>query len=74
MLDDFLGVLLRQAGDSDQIIINRAKADVARFDSFLGKLSLPKAPEKDQDPALTTIWFGIEYFSKEQTFGIPRKK
>ena len=74
MLDDFLGVLPRQVEDSDRDILNRAKTDVARFDSLLAKLGLPRATEKDQDPAFSTIWFGIEYFSKEQNIGIPKKK
>ena len=74
MLDDFLGVLPRQVEDSDEDILNRARTDVARFDSLLTKLGLQKAPEKDQNPAFTTIWFGIEYFSKDQTIGIPGKK
>ena len=41
---------------------------------MLGKLGLPKAPEKDQEPAFNTIWFGIEYFSKASTIGLSQKK
>ena len=50
------------------------RADVARFDSLLGKLGLPGASENDQEPAFTTIWFGIDYLRKESTRGLPKKK
>ena len=74
MLDDYLGVLPRKEGETDQEILTRAREDTVRFDSLLRKLGLPKAQEKDQEPAFTTIWFGIEYFSKESTIGLPQKK
>ena len=74
MLDDFLGVLPRQEEETDETILLRAQEDTERFDTLLHTLGLPKAPEKDQAPAFTTVWLGIEFFSKAQTYGLPQKK
>ena len=74
MLDDFLGVLPRRVGETDEGILLRAQEDAKRFDTLLENLRLPKAPEKDQIPAFTTVWHGIEYFSKEHCIGVPFAK
>ena len=44
MLDDFLGVLPRRVGETDEEILLRAQEDVKRFDTLLENLRLPKAP------------------------------
>ena len=46
MLDDFLGVLPRRVGETDEEILLRAQEDVKRFDTLLENLRLPEAPEK----------------------------
>ena len=74
MLDDFLGVLPRHEEETDEALILRAQIDAERFDTLLHTLGLPKAPEKDQAPAFTTVWLRIEYFSKEQCYGVPAEK
>ena len=74
MLDDFLGVLPRHEEETDEAILMRAQKDAERFDTLLHTLGLPKAPEKDQAPAFTTVWLGIEFFSKERCIGVPAEK
>ena len=64
MLDDFLLVLPRKTGETDEDLLQRAKVDVGRFDELLSSLNLPKAPEKDQPPNFSTIWYGFIYNSK----------
>ena len=34
------------------------------FDMLLKRLNLPKTSAKDQDAAFSTVWCGIEFFSK----------
>ena len=55
MLDDFLLVLPRKKGESDDDLLQRARDDVGRFDELLSSLNLPKAPKKDQLPNFSTI-------------------
>ena len=74
MLDDFLIVVPRKEGDSDELTIRRGKQEGLKFDSLLHDLNLPKAPEKDQQVAFTTIWYGLLFDSKNQVYGIPEKK
>ena len=54
MLDDFLLVVPRREEDSDTAVLSRGQEEANRFDDLLSKLNLPKAPEKDQEPAFTT--------------------
>ena len=74
MLDDFLIVVPRKEGDSDEIIISRGEQVGQKFDALIDDLNLPKAPEKDQQAAFTTIWYGLLFDSKNQIYGIPEKK
>ena len=74
MLDDFLIVVPREEGDSDELTISRGKQEGQKFDALLHDLNLPKAPEKDQQAAFTTIWYGLLFDSKNQVYGIPEKK
>ena len=74
MLDDFLIVVPRRERESDELIINRGKQEGQKFDSLICDLNLPKAPEKDQQAAFTTIWYGLLFDSKNQVYGIPEKK
>ena len=54
MLDDFLFVVPRKPGDTDErALIEREKVG-RRFDELVESLNLPKAPEKDQQSAFTT--------------------
>ena len=55
MLDDFLLVLPREKGESDDDLLQRARDDVGRFDELLSSLNLPKVPKKDQPPNFSTI-------------------
>ena len=74
ILDDFLLVLPRRRGESDEKLLERATVDAEKFDELLKNLNLPKAKEKDQPPNFSTIWFGFLYDSKASTLGIPEKK
>ena len=74
MLDDFLIVVPRKEGDSDEIITSRGEQVGQKFDALIDDLNLPKAPEKDQQAAFTTIWYGLLFDSKNQVYGIPEKK
>ena len=58
ILDDFLLVLPRKAGEADNDLLERAGTDTSRFDKLLHDLHLPKAQEKDQDPAFSAVWLG----------------
>ena len=64
ILDDFLLVLPRRRGESDEDLLERSRVDVGKFDELLISLNLPRAKEKDQAPNFTTIWFGFVYNSK----------
>ena len=59
ILDDFLMVVPRRARDSDETVLQQARTEANTFDALLDKLGLPKVKEKDQEPALTTTWFGF---------------
>ena len=74
MLDDFLIVVPRRIGETGEQILKRGEMEGEIFDNLLEALNLPKAPEKDQPPAFTTIWYGLEYNSNLQCYGIPEKK
>ena len=74
MLDDFLIVVPRRRGEAREQNLERGKIEGAKFDNLLNDLNLPKAPEKDQSQAFTTIWYGLEYNSNQQYYGIPEKK
>ena len=74
ILDDFLLVLPRRRGESDEKLLERATVDSEKFDELLKNLNLPKAKEKDQPPNFSTIWFGFLYDSKASTLGIPAEK
>ena len=55
MLDDFLIVVPRKEGETDEAVISHGEQEGQKFDSLLHSLNLPKAPEKDQEAAYTTI-------------------
>ena len=74
MLDDFLIVVPRNREETSNQALERGKAQGALFDNLLEDLNLPKAPEKDQPPAFTTIWYGLKYNSEQQWYGVPEKK
>ena len=74
MLDDFLIVVPKTEGESDELTIARAEQEGQKFDSLMHDLNLPKAPEKDQEAAFTTIWYGLIFDSKNQVYGIPERK
>ena len=74
ILDDFLMVVPRRARDSDETVLQRARMEANIFDALLDKLGLPKAKEKDQEPAFSTTWFGFVFNSKHGTYGITKRK
>ena len=74
MLDDFLLVVPRLDTDSDKEIIQRGEKVGRDFDELLARLHLPKAPAKDQEAAFTTVWCGVEFFSKKRLVGVPENK
>ena len=73
MLDDFLLVVPRLDTDSDNEIIQRGEKVGRDFDKLLARLHLPKAPAKDQEAAFTTVWCGVEFFSKKRLVGVPEE-
>ena len=54
MLDDFLFVVPRKPGETDENALIEGVKVGRRFDELLDSLNLPKAPEKDQQAAFTT--------------------
>lgn len=74
MLDDFLLVLPRLKDEAKEDALQRGHRDLKVFDDLLHKLNLPKAPEKDQKPAFSTVWFGYIYYSEKRQYGIPLQK
>ena len=74
MLDDFLIVSPRKTADTDDVTLERGRSEGALFDSLLMKLKLPLAVEKSQPAAFSTVWCGVEYFSKTGKYGVPKKK
>ena len=74
MLDDFLIVSPRKTADTDDVTLERGRSEGALFDSLLKELNLPLAIEKSQPAAFSTVWCGVEYFSKTGKFGVPKKK
>ena len=74
MLDDFLLVVPRRRSETDSAILQRGQDEGRKFDQLLAQLNLPKAPAKDQDAAFSTVWCGVEFFSKTRLVGIPKTK
>ena len=74
MLDDFLLVTPRKSTDTDDTAIKKGERAGKKFDKLLAQLNLPKAPNKDQCAAFSTVWCGVEYFSKKRLIGIPETK
>ena len=74
ILDDFLLVLPRRTDEADEDLLQRARTDTSKFDKLLHDLRLPKAQEKDQDPAFTSIWLGWKFCTKSNTLNVTKKK
>ena len=74
MLDDFLLVVPRKSTDTDISALKNGERNGKKFDKLLAQLNLPKAPNKDQNAAFSTIWCGKVYFSKKRLIGIPKPK
>ena len=74
MLDDFLLVIPGQCKQTDLDALHQGEEEGRKFDQLLAQLNLPKAPEKDQVAAFSTVWCGVEYFSKTRLVGIPKTK
>ena len=74
MLDDFLLVVPKLSAETDADTLRRGKQAGVDFDKLLKRLNLPKAPTKDQGAAFSTVWCGIEFFSKTRLVGIPEAK
>ena len=74
MLDDFLLVVPRGCQETDSDLLQRGEKEGKKFDQLLSQLHLPKAPAKDQNAAFSTIWCGVEFFSKTRLIGIPKTK
>ena len=74
MLDDFLLVSPRKPEDTDEDTLARGRKEGALFDSLLKELNLPPAVEKSQPASFSTVWCGVEYFSKTRYYGAPRAK
>ena len=66
MLDDFLLVVPREKADTDEVSIRKGQQAGCEFDNLLARLNLPKASAKDQPAAFSTIWCGVEFFSKKR--------
>ena len=74
MLDDFLLVSPRKLGDTDEETLLRGGREGALFDKLLTDLKLPVAVEKSQQAAFTTVWCGVQYYSKTGVYGAPPSK
>ena len=55
ILDDFLLVCRRRRTDTDESVLARGRRQARKFDKLLTALHLPKAQEKDQQAAFSTI-------------------
>ena len=74
MLDDFLGVVYRKEGESDEELLKRGQRTASAFDWILQKLGISKQPVKDSPPSWTTVWPGFVKNIKDQTLAIPSEK
>ena len=74
MLDDFLFVIPREEADTDEVSIRKGQQAGSEFDKLLARLNLSKVTAKDQPAAFSTIWCGVEFFSKKRLLVIPENK
>ena len=74
MLDDFLGLTYRKAGESDESLLRRGKASSQAFDSELEKMGIVKQGKKDSPVGWSIVWLGFEINTKRMTLGIPNDK
>ena len=54
MLDDFLGIVYRNKGESDMELLKRGQLSAYAYYEILQKMGISKQPVKDSPPAWTT--------------------
>ena len=59
MLDDFLGVTHRLAGESDEALFRRGRAADQAFDLKLTKMGISKQAAKDSHTDFAIVWMGV---------------
>ena len=74
MLDDFLGIVYRQPGESDHALLNRGRMAEKAFDEELNRMGITKQSKKDSPTAWQIVWLGFEIDTKEGTLAIPQEK
>ena len=74
MLDDFLGIVYRQPGESDHALLNRGRMAEKAFDEELNRMGITKQSKKDSPTAWKIVWLGFEIDTKECTLAIPQEK
>ena len=73
MLDDFLGIIYRQPGESDHALLDRGRMAAKAFDEELKRIGIGKQSKKDSPTAWITVWLGFEINTKE-CWRFPRRK
>ena len=74
MLDDFLGVTYRLAGESDEALFRRGRAAEQAFDLELSKMGISKQATKDSPTDWTIVWMGVKFDTRDNSIQIPEDK
>ena len=74
MLDDFLGVVYREPGETDAELLQRGRQSETAFDRELVKMGIAKQGKKDSPTAWSITWLGFHLDTRYQTLGIPEDK
>ena len=74
MLDDFLGITYRNAGESDEVLVERGEQAAQAFDEELVRMGISKQSAKDSPASFKIVWLGVELDTKMHTISIPEDK
>ena len=74
ILDDFLGIVYRRVGESDEDLLHRGRRAAKAFDEELIKMGIAKQDKKDAPTAWETVWLGFPLNTKDSTLAIAPEK
>ena len=74
MLDDFLGIIYRQPGESDHALLDRGRMAAEAFDEELKRMGITKQSKKDSPTAWKTVWLGFYITQKSLPWRFPSRK
>ena len=74
MMEDFLGIVYRREGETDESLYRRGKVSARAFDEELVRMGISKQELKDSPTGWEIVWLGMRLDTIHNTISVPESK